>query len=174
VYETANVMYAMEDVPMSERNNGHAVLPLAYPFKLVEEFWYNFVYYPSTNWERAFSFNPQFHFGSNTQDVAIEHHVLERVGSYGKQLGCLIDMLGVLADRLPAERLNRHEQYVLERFRELAQEVDVAVADYRGEGDALTPHAMERMLSELSALRHTNPTLYRRYAEQIEQTLATA
>jgi hypothetical protein len=156
---------------MSERNNGGPALPLAYPFKLVEDFWYNFVYYPSTNWERAFSFNPQFHFGSNTQDIAIEHHILDSVGSYGKQLGCLIDTLGVLADRLPAESLNARERRVLANFRELAQEVDVAVAEYRGQGDTLTPHAMERILSELSALRHTNPTLYRRYAEQIQQTI---
>jgi hypothetical protein len=33
---------------------------------------------------------------------------------------------------------------------------------------------MERLLSELSALRHTNPTLYHRYAEQIQQTLGDA
>jgi len=159
---------------MSERNNGGPVLPLAYPFKLVEDFWYNFVYYPSTNWERAFSFNPQFHFGSNTQDIAVEHHVLERVGSYGKQLGCLIDILGVLADRLPADSLSTREQHVLANFRALAQEVDVAVAEYRGQGDALTPHAVEHLLSELSALRHTNPTLYHRYAEQIQQTISDA
>jgi hypothetical protein len=156
---------------MSERNNGTGVLPLAYPFKLVEDFWYNFVYYPSTNWERAFSFNPQFHFGANTQDVAIEHHVLERVGSYGKQLGCLIDVLGVLTERLPAESLTLREQHVLARFRTLAQEVDLAIADYRGHGEGLTPRTVDRMLSELSALRHTNPTLYRHYAELIQQTL---
>ena len=85
---------------------------------------------PVTNWERFY--NPQFFITYNGGDVSVENQVLREVGSYGKQLGKIIDVLAVLASRLPLDELTPQERRAVDDFRDLSSRVKVAVANARG------------------------------------------
>jgi hypothetical protein len=109
------------------------------PFQqMIERFWYA----PVTTWSRLF--NPQFIFNYNPEDEDIERHVLGRVGSYGSQLGTLIDAIDVLRHRLPDD-LDPLEQSSIEEFDRLRDEAERAKADFRG----LDPAQLIRRLAEL-------------------------
>jgi hypothetical protein len=151
----------------------YPLLSFADLFRLSDDFWYKFVYFPTTNWQRAF--NPQFFFGSNIEDTEIEQHVLNQVGSYGLQLGRIIDMLDVLAARIPETELTSRERVIMERFRSLSYDVDHAVANYRGEDLArqgITRRDINDMISELRDLERSNPSIYRQYVQQLRDALA--
>ncbi|HET8840429.1 MAG TPA: hypothetical protein VFN35_03140 [Ktedonobacteraceae bacterium] len=86
---------------------------------------------PMTSWKRFF--NPQFYFTCNSEDEDIENHVLAKVGSYGKQLGQIIDVLDALVDVLeastPINNLSCEQQKAIKEFRQLSKNVDKAIAD---------------------------------------------
>src|SRR5437868_12976853 len=88
--------------------------PVRFPFQDAFEY---FVIAPWTNWQRFF--NPQFFFTYNAEDVDVENNVLREVGSYGKQLGEIFDVLIVLLDRLPEDQLTRDQRRIVTDFREL-------------------------------------------------------
>jgi len=85
-------------------------LPITFPFA-------EFLISPQTSWKRFV--NPQFFFTYNLGDAAIENHVLRRAGSYGKQLGKILDVLDVLVRHLPAEALTASERRTVEELVEL-------------------------------------------------------
>lgn len=152
---------------MTDRN-----LPsIFFPYQdFLEKFLYSFVYYPTTNWQGAFS--PQFYFGSNLEDVAVERYVLGQVGSYGKQLARILDVLDVLVARLPTDSLTPQEQETVRRFRELAQRADKAVSDVRGPRERdLTRSDVQRVASGLQALQTANPELYRELLAELTRSL---
>jgi hypothetical protein len=143
-------------------------------FRLSDDFWYKFVYFPTTNWQRAF--NPQFFFGSNIEDTDIERHVLNQVGSYGLQLGRILDMLDVLAARVPDSELTPRERVIMQRFRDLCRDVDKAVSGYRGEPEpeqGITRSDVRSLVDELRELQRSDPALYREFVEQLHATLPT-
>ena len=111
------------------------------PFQqMIERFWYE----PVTTWSRLF--NPQFIFNYNPEDEDIERHVLSRVGSYGSQLGTLIDTIEVLREQLPAGTvLDPVDQSALDEFDRLRAEAERAKADFRGHD----PAQLIRTLAEL-------------------------
>src|SRR5437763_3839638 len=90
----------------------------------------NFMINPMTSWQRFF--NPQFYINYNTGDVDVENNVLRQVGSYGKQLGQIIDVLDILAARLPHNELTSQERSAVDDFRTLSEQVKAAVADVNG------------------------------------------
>jgi len=103
----------------------------AWPFqKMVEDFASKFVYLPTTNWQRAFS--PQINFGCNLQDQDTEQHVLDNVGSYGYQLGRIIDVLNALVARLPAAELTPQERLDVADFQDMAHRVEAALEEKQG------------------------------------------
>lgn len=57
---------------------------------------------PVTNWSRFFNFT----INNNYDDHEIEEYVLRRVGSYGKQIGKMMDVIEILLDALPQDRLD--------------------------------------------------------------------
>ncbi len=150
--------------------------PFVFPFhQLVEDFWYNFVYYPTTNWERAFSpqFQPQFFFGSNVQDVEVERHVLKEVGSYGSQLGQILDVLSILVARLPQDELTPREREVLAEFHQLCEDVDRAVEAKTGPRQkGMTRADLNHMVDELQALQQSDPQIYQRYVQVLQTALS--
>jgi hypothetical protein len=157
-----------------------AGLPLAEAFR-------QFTVAPLTNWANAFSpvfnpvFNPQVVISENSNDVDVENHVLGQAGSYGKQLGIIIDALGVLIahtlDRSPStsgeqstprERLTSTENRALDDFRKLARQVDQAVAEYRGTPrKGIGKAEIDSVIEGLHSLRHTDRDAYGPLFEQL-------
>src|SRR5256885_9459969 len=68
-----------------QRNSSQGI---AFPFQ--DAFKY-FMIDPTTNWQRFY--NPQFYINCNTGDVDVENAVLREVGSYGMQLGRILDVI---------------------------------------------------------------------------------
>lgn len=53
----------------------------------------------------------------------VERDVLAEVGSYGKQLGKICDVLAVLVDRLPEAELDARERDAVAEFRWMARQI---------------------------------------------------
>jgi len=133
----------------------------------------HFLINPVTNWERFF--NPQFFISYNTPDVGVENYVLSQVGSYGKQLGRIIDVLDVLVARVPTEDLTPRERRVLDQFRDLSGRVKECVAHFRGPRDeGITLGDTERLIDALASLARSNPAAYDRIVDRLRSTIAEA
>lgn len=161
-------------------------LSLWSPFQQYTE---TFLNNPWTNWQRFFNpilnadrsyhtqlFPVNVHW-KNADDVAVESHVLETVGSYGRQLSIMLDLLDVLVARLDPTELSSRERRFLERFHELNRQVDQAVADYQGEPvqpRMLRQSDVDQLLDSLDELRSRDPDLHRRYVERLKQALDEA
>lgn len=140
--------------------------PVAYPFA-------DFLVNPQTSWARFF--NPQLFISVNSGDAPIENHVLGRAGSYGKQLGILLDVVEVLVARLPAEELTPTERRAVDAFTELRDDVESAKAGFRGEpapGRARISRAdVERLLDQLADLARTDPRAHRAMVDRLREIL---
>lgn len=126
--------------------------PIAYPFA-------DFLINPQTNWSRWF--NPQLFISLNSSDAPIENHVLSRVGSYGKQLGVLLDIADVLVARLPADELTPTERRAVAALADLRDDVEEAKSEFRGDPvtSDLTRGDVDRLLANLDDLQSaTTPT----------------
>ncbi|HSJ44071.1 MAG TPA: hypothetical protein VK923_05230 [Euzebyales bacterium] len=138
--------------------------PVAFPFA-------DFLINPQTSWERVF--NPQLFISYNSSDAPIENHVLRRVGSYGKQLGTLLDAVEVLAARLPADELTPAERSAVDALTELRADVERAKADYRGEPVRadLSRADVDRLLDQLADLERTEPDAHRDLVGRLRDAL---
>ena len=146
--------------------NSAADLPFS---RLFSQFMRTWNYRPATSWDHVF--NPQFFINSNPDDVAVENDVLSQVGSYGKQLGTIIDALGVVVSKLAATQLTTEDQRVIDRFHELSDDVSTVVARHRPDRDRpLTTADTEEFLDRLERLRHDTPAA----AEPVTELLRKA
>lgn len=136
-----------------------------FPFQQAFE---HFMIAPQTTWDRFF--NPQIFVSLNSGDAAVENHVLKKAGSYGKQLGRILDTLDVLVARLPAESLTPAERRAVDAFRDLSRQVDAAVEDYRGPNPAAPTLAdVERLLDGIDDLKRTQPSAYRSLLDRLRR-----
>lgn len=135
----------------------------------------DFVYQPWTSWEGLCQgwFSPSITFGSNRQDRAIEAHVLDSVGSYGKQLSCIIGSMSVLVSRLDHGDLTPAEENAVYQFRTLAHEARKAVAEFREKVTAedATLAAVDTWVDAIAALKDSNPAAYARLSSRIRDAL---
>ncbi len=125
-------------------------------------------YRPVTSW-RDF-FNPQFIINSNTGDVGVENDVLATVGSYGKQLGTIMDALQVVISASKLDDLLPADQQALDRFQSLRKDVDAVVARNRPNHDhGLTEGEVAEFLDRLQALGREDPSAARAVGEQLSK-----
>ncbi len=108
-----------------------------------------FINEPVTNWQRFF--NPQVVFNYNPQDEPVEAHVLSRVGSYGSQLGKLIDVIDILQRSLDRSILTAPQREALTAFDRLRDSAEQAVDDFRGRIGA------DDIVAAAAALRKRDP-----------------
>ena len=94
---------------------------------------------PFTNFLRAWDYRPVTswfeHFITinwNGQDADVERHVLGEVGSYGHQLGRILDAVDLLVHELDLARLGPEQQRIVVRLEDLAASARRSVAEYRG------------------------------------------
>ncbi len=125
-------------------------------------------YRPVTSW-RDF-FNPQFIINANTGDAAVENDVLATVGSYGKQLGTIMDALDVVVSASKFDDLLPADQRALDRFRSLRENVDAVVARNRPNRDRdVTEAEVADFLDCVRALGREDPSAARRVCEQLSE-----
>lgn len=138
--------------------------PVAFPFA-------DFLINPQTSWARVF--NPQLFISYNSADAPIENHVLSRVGSYGKQLGTLLDAVEVLAARLPSDELTPAERSAVNALAELRADVERAKAVFRGEPVRadLSRADIDRLLGQLADLERTDPDAHRNLVGRLRNGL---
>jgi len=130
--------------------------------------WFNYVftYLPTTNWQKSFS--PTINFGCNTEDVPVEQHVLDSVGSYGFQLNRLVDALLVVIDHATLKGLDNEEKQKIKAFKEMAQAADHAAREYEGQ---ITETGVEKLISGMRSLQQADPDLYKKLKDQIVKSL---
>jgi hypothetical protein len=135
------------------------------PFPLLDD-WFNYVftYFPTTNWQHAFS--PTVYFGSNVQDAPVEQHVLDQVGSYGYQLNRIIDVLQVLVKEGGFKGKTPHDKDVIEQFSKLATSADAAAKGFRGEATAAS---VQNLIQGLRRLRDSDPGLYDDLVKKLQE-----
>lgn len=142
---------------------------MRFPFQSAFE---NFTINPMTNWQR--SFNPQFYINCNVDDVEIENHVLEKVGSYGKQLGKIITILDMLVAHLPEKDLLPGEKQSLIEFRNLSRQVKAAVSDIKGPSqDSIVADDVERLIQGLEVQAQTNSEAHHKLVERLQKAIST-
>jgi len=128
-------------------------------------------YNPVTNYQRFF--NPQFFITNNAEDAEVENHVLNQVGSYGKQLGKIISVLDVLVAHLPQNELTPQEQIALREFRQLSEQVKGAVATIKGpQQKSVTQADVDQLIENLQSLAGSNPKAHRRLVDQLKTAIA--
>lgn len=80
-------------------------------------------------------------FGRNVQDKDVEEHVLNSVGSYGKQLNVVLDALMVLIKRLEshpefAKQISQPEHHAIYELKQLAETADAVARAFQGKPPA--------------------------------------
>ncbi len=131
-----------------------------FPF---EDFWID----PITNWKRFF--NPQIFISLNNDDLDVENHVLGQAGSYGQQLGCILDVLKVLVSRLSSADLTPAERDAVEDFNELTAQVERAVSEC-GRG-SVTQAQVDRLIHGLADLEKSDPEAHRTLVSRLKEAL---
>ena len=139
----------------------------------------DFLVAPVTSWAHAFSpvFNPQVIISENSDDAFVEAHVLSRAGSYGRQLGQIIDALDVLIARTLTDRaaLTPQENRAIDDLRDLSRTVDEAVGDYRGSHPkGVGKSDVDAVLEGLARLRHTDPQAHNGLVQQLRRYVDAA
>jgi hypothetical protein len=126
--------------------------PTALPFAaFLREWWFM----PFTFWKDTFEsfYHPQLFLGCNIQDMDDEYHVLNEVGSYGKQISQIQKVLDVFIAHPPAN-LTAEEKIALEEFRAYTVRVAAALAESRGpRSTELTQGYVDRLEQALQAKR---------------------
>lgn len=107
------------------------------------------------------------------QDRTVEAHVLDFVGSYGKQLGCVIESISVLVSHIDHKDLTPAEEDAVYKFRELARNAREAVSEFRGKAahEDATLAAMDTWVGAIAALRTSTPVAYARLSSRIRDAL---
>lgn len=128
-----------------------------------------FLYDPITSWQKFF--NPQVTVNYKTTNNEIENHVLDRAGSYGKQLGIIIDMLMLLKSELikNEKKLSKEQREVVKNFDELAATVDSAVREFKG---GVAEQDIDQLVHRLEKIKETQPGVYKECISKLEKTIA--
>jgi hypothetical protein len=93
---------------------------------LFPNFLHTWNYFPRTQWLDHF-----ITVNWNGGDADLEQHVLGQAGSYGLQLGRILDALDVLIAHADLSNLSDEEQRKIGRLKDLSETTSSAVQQYR-------------------------------------------
>ena len=118
----------------------------------------NFMNLPITNWEKFWNIAPKLDidlFTLERGDGVPEQKVIDQIGSYGKQLGRLTEVVDLLLDLADGtvRGIGAEHQAVILKFRKMAERRKEALARFREE---LGPEDKERVFTYLEE----NPDVY--------------
>lgn len=147
---------------------------MPFPFSLFSPFnqiFEKFVNQPVTDWSNFYSPNVVFQY--NPEDQALEQHVLAEVGSYGRQLGLVIDMIQLIRSQLPiaTAALSDSERTLVTQFDTLAKDVDNAITDFRGKQKipATDPKdvQVDELIAQINLLKAHNDSRLQQVADAL-------
>ncbi|EDY80585.1 hypothetical protein VDG1235_199 [Verrucomicrobiia bacterium DG1235] len=131
-------------------------------------------YNPWTSFQKFFNINPNIDidfFGSNTEDAPIEQHVLNEIGSYGKQLSTVIEMLNVVAQEQDlsshSATLDDKQKTAVENFDMLREKRRKAVANYKLPRD-LTLRDLDRVKAFIAYCKRHHNSQYEELQESLK------
>jgi len=101
-----------------------------------------------------------------SDDPALEQRIVAEVASYGRQLGRVIDALGVLVTQLPRAELTPSQRAALREFTDLAEEI-AAVKTATRTARVSEPE-IDRIIGDIRALRGSDPPLYRSLTARLQ------
>ncbi len=118
------------------------------------------------------AFSPTLNFGCNIEDAGVEQHVLGEVGSYGKQMNRVLDVLTVLVSRADLGSLTPEEKDHVDSFNKLANAADRATREYQNEQPSgVTMADLDRLMDEIANLEHRNPAAYAELQERARERM---
>jgi len=85
-------------------------------------------------WNIPFSGNQFGWFNINlgkSTDPVLEQRLIENVGSYGRQLGRIGDVLSILVDKLDKDTLTEAEKQTIEAFKDQLRHIELIKKDAR-------------------------------------------
>jgi hypothetical protein len=139
----------------------------------LKNFVHTFTYFPTTNWQRAFS--PTINFGCNVEDAEVEQHVVDEVGSYGKQINRVLDAMTVLVSRIPPDTLTPQERRYIDAFEDLAHAADEASKKFKDKRrSGLTLDDINHTMENLCSLAGKDPGRYKYILDRIQKDLDQA
>jgi hypothetical protein len=107
-------------------------------------------------WTANVYYGPVTYQGMSAGDAGLEKAIVERVASYGRQLGRVTEALGVLVRIARGAKRNTDDDKALDAFVALATEIEAAKARYTG-SDA---DSLARFERSLAYLKRTDPEAY--------------
>jgi hypothetical protein len=129
--------------------------------------WFNYVftYFPTTNWQHAFS--PTINFGCNTEDAPVEQHVLDSVGSYGFQLNRVLDALTVILEDPALKALQGNPK--IKDFMDMAKAADDAAKEYQDQ--VATETGVRKLIKGMRTLQEADPACYQKLRAEILKSM---
>jgi hypothetical protein len=122
-------------------------------------------YHPITSWFRSVSTQLGFinikEMQSDNPDL--EKRIVSEVGSYGKQLGRIVEALHAICEHLDTGRWAPDEQEAVKSFKRLAEEIDA----FKGANQPVTKATIDHLVSALRSLRSQDRLTYERVQEEL-------
>ena len=96
------------------------------------------------------------------------------MGSYGKQLGCILKALDVIVSRFSEDKLLPEERLALSQLQDLSSHAKSAVAEFKGRSkEGITEADIDFLIRGLESLARSKPDLHRSLVERIQKAMAT-
>lgn len=107
------------------------------------------------------------------EDTEVEQHVVDEVGSYGKQINRVLDAMTVLVSHIPRETtLTPQERRYIDAFEDLAHAADEASRKFKDKRrSGLTLDDINHTIENLCSLVGKDPGRYEYLVERIQADL---
>ena len=102
-----------------------------------------------------------------TGDAQKELQIVQEVASYGRQLGRIIEVMDVMLEKVPLEKLTEMEQEAIDDFQEMSEKVRAVKEGYKPASEK----SIDKMLAALAYWKENNPEFYREAKERLEEEL---
>ena len=121
-------------------------------------------YHPITSWFRTVSTQLGFININEMQseNPDLEKRIVTEVGSYGKQLGRVVEALQAVCEHMDTGRWPDEEQEAVKSFTRLAEEIDA----FKSANQPVTKGTIDQLVSALRSLKDQDRLCYERLREE--------
>ncbi len=129
------------------------------------KYWLDQVFSPLTQ----VYYGPVTYQTMESSDIGLEKEIVERVASYGRQLGRISDLLQTMIDRgvLPSDSLSAAQRQALDDFQGMHREIEAL----RWRRAGIDETGIERLRRKLEELKRRNDGEYQRVAQRLRELL---
>lgn len=120
-------------------------------------------------WQSQVYYGPVTYQTMESSDIGLEKEIVERVASYGRQLGRISDLLQAMIDTgaLRSESLSIAQRQALEDFQSMHREIEALRWRRAGIDEA----GIDRLRRKLADLKRRNDGEYERVARRLRELL---